>query len=231
MKPKFLPLDETQATAYRDGRMSMVVVPLKEQPPKGYNRGAWYQAPVYGFTKNDPPSSDWWKIRCPFGTPGDQLRLGSAWAVACDLDDCKPTDLHEYDGSGLHDCEPIDFWTAMRQYESYPEYGNWERELIRSHYGKLRSSTQMPQWLRDRMPLVAIRSIECRRVQTIQESDIRRIGSIDCPTTGTYSNCYGYYNGIKYMSNESWVYVFRNYFNQKHKGAWDSNSWCWFVRW
>lgn len=46
---------------------------LRKQSPPGAKRHCWFNAPVYGFTAEDEPASDWWTIRCPYGRPGDRL--------------------------------------------------------------------------------------------------------------------------------------------------------------
>lgn len=57
---------------------------LKKQPPfLARVRHAWFNAPIYGFTDEDVPAANWWKIRCPYGQPGDRLWVReSGWLSA-----------------------------------------------------------------------------------------------------------------------------------------------------
>jgi hypothetical protein len=237
MKPKFLPLDETQANAYRDGRLSLVVVPVAlhdfcESDTIGYawafrvkKNGLWCEM------SNDRLLNSKYN---PFGAPGDQLRLGSAWAVDKAWNDRLPS-------SFAHSCSYV--WSTIQNRYSKNEF---------TELGKLRPSTQMPQLLRDRMPLVTIKSIECRRVHTITEDEAEDCGVPRDANYATHLNrpldpmwcercggegVHGALGHNMGMTEVDCCYcdtsakLFRNYFNRKHKGAWDNNAWCWFVRW
>lgn len=56
-----------------ENRKSQTRRTLREQPPPGFDRHCWFDAPVYGFTDEPEPAANWWTIRCPYGQPGDQL--------------------------------------------------------------------------------------------------------------------------------------------------------------
>lgn len=62
------------------GRKTMTRRVLKKQPPfLARIRHGWFSAPIYGFTDEDCPAANWWKIRCPYGQPGDQLWVRETW--------------------------------------------------------------------------------------------------------------------------------------------------------
>ena len=80
------------------GRKTMTRRVMKPQPPTDSIRGCWYDAPIYGFTCESELAAIWWKIRCPYGKPGDLLWVretylpfdadhvmnGKRWAYAAD---------------------------------------------------------------------------------------------------------------------------------------------------
>ncbi|MEX3764495.1 hypothetical protein [Paraburkholderia phenoliruptrix] len=52
---------------------------VKKQPPDGWDRNCWYSAPVWGWTAQQTPASQWHTVRCPFGEPGDRLWVRETW--------------------------------------------------------------------------------------------------------------------------------------------------------
>lgn len=52
---------------------------VKPQPPADWDRNCWYRAPVWGWTRNEVPSAEWHKVRCPYGQPGDRLWVREAF--------------------------------------------------------------------------------------------------------------------------------------------------------
>lgn len=196
IKSTFITLDKHQADAFHDERLSMLFVPLKKQPPEGYDRGAWYHAPIFGFTSGECPASNWWKIKCPFGQTGDGLVFGSEWATLSSYDRLKPRNI----GFGA----PI----------SCAFFCDGGSDANLRWYGKPRPSIQMPQFIRDRMPRRAIKSIEVRRVNDICFSEVVKLG-------------FGTYDHADMPEMQYWFD--KKY--QSHGASWTANSWCWLVEW
>lgn len=65
--------------AILEGRKTQTRRILKKQPPPGYERHCWYNAPRYGFTHDPAPSDNWHTIKSPFGKIGDILWVRETW--------------------------------------------------------------------------------------------------------------------------------------------------------
>lgn len=91
---------------------------------------------------------------CPFGHPGDTLRLLCTWSVPKEFDKVKPTCLP-------HD---VKIWHLFMGTEK-PEW-----------CGKLRSGRIMPKWMRPQMPTAENNGVRMERLQEITEEDCEKEG-------------------------------------------------------
>jgi len=169
----------------------------------------WYP---YGGAREEPLPQEKIEEACPFGRRGNMLSLGGNWAVPSRYDDVKPSELP-------HDRDLVATELDVRL---SPEFVSLYRHV-----------RHMPKWLREQMPHVKLKDVSLRQIQTIREKELRDWGIIQCPTTGSYSDCYGYWSGFgfgdknKYVSNTSWKTVLKWYLSDKYPGAWEANKWCW----
>ncbi|WP_296100277.1 hypothetical protein [uncultured Agrobacterium sp.] len=62
----------SMVTALLAGRKTQTRRLLPQQPPEGYDRHCWYDAPLYGFTPNEVPSAEWFTVRVP-AVKGDRF--------------------------------------------------------------------------------------------------------------------------------------------------------------
>lgn len=148
-------------------------------------------------------------VKCPYGVPGDRLRLLSTWAVGSGYDGVKPTDLPRMDS--------LKFWSLYDGTEK-PEW-----------CGKLRPGRFMPLWLRERMPLAVNDGVRVERLQDISEADalaegIRQNG--DDPSTATYDlpECDYHYLTARNAYLSLWDSI-----NAKRGYGWAVNPWVWCV--
>lgn len=80
MKERPILFSAPMVRAILEGRKTMTRRALKKQPPfLARVRHTWFNAPIYGFTDEDVPAANWWKIRCPYGQPGDRLWVRETW--------------------------------------------------------------------------------------------------------------------------------------------------------
>jgi hypothetical protein len=160
------------------------------------------------------------QYRCPYGQPGDQLILGTTWAVWAEYDNLKPRDL------------PIgsQIWSYFDSDEK-PE-----------GFGKLRPGRFLPGFLRDRMPNETLKIVRAERVQNITEEDALLEGIIKLD--------HGYFSerpDAKYDSSLPTARLaFANLINRIHGGKnwnlyynddklekpiWYKNPWVWCIGW
>lgn len=65
---------------------------VKPQPPEGIVRHCWYDAPLYGFTKDRDVSADWHIARL-LACKGDRLWVREAWKPHSTFDHLPPRDI------------------------------------------------------------------------------------------------------------------------------------------
>lgn len=168
-KPKEKPIlfSGEMVRAIPDGRKSMTRRVIKPQPdqanwkdPKRRNEWRWAKSVWHGGggmmrvnaygSRND--MVQWLIGHCPYGKPGDRLRLLTSWAVPSEFDELKPSAL-------LRD---VLIWTAFDHLSAHSP--DW-------CMGKMRAGRFMPKFLRPRMPLAEITEVRVERVQEISEDD------------------------------------------------------------
>jgi hypothetical protein len=153
-------------------------------------------------------STQWLLNHCPYGAPGDRVRLLTTWSVHQDLDDLKPLNLPEYEGSGLHDCAPISVWS----YFNSSEKPDW--------CGKLRPGRFLPLYRRDWMPYSELLDVSVEQVQDISEEDAINEGVLPIPGGVNYI-----YTSMPYKSE------FATLWNMIYgPNAWERNDWVWRLK-
>jgi hypothetical protein len=220
MKTTYITFTREMARAYAEGRKRMTRRVIK--PP--------FEILANGYITRRRGNERFCPYPCPYGKRGDQIILGTTWAVPECYDHLKPTELPKYEGTGLHDCMPIDIWSYFDSDEK-PE-----------GFGKLRPGRFLPGFLRDRMPCVTMKIVRAERVQDITEEDALLEGIIKLD--------HGYFSertDAKYDSSLSTARLaFANLINRIHGGKnwnlyynddklekpiWDKNPWVWVLRW
>jgi len=73
MKERPILFSGPMVRALHDGSKTQTRRVVKSQPPIGWDRNCWYSAPVWGWTSQAMPASEWHTVKCPFGEPGDRL--------------------------------------------------------------------------------------------------------------------------------------------------------------
>ena len=92
---------------------------VRPQPPKGWDRHCWFDAPIYGWTYQDQPAGIWHKARCLFGHIGDRLWVREAFLES---------DSYDYE----NDCWRV-FYRATDSGEIEPdrdEGARWQTPLF-----------------------------------------------------------------------------------------------------
>jgi len=55
---------------------------VKPQPPAGFDRGCWFDFPVYGWTNEEPPTDVWHKAKFRYGEVGDRLWVRETHSIS-----------------------------------------------------------------------------------------------------------------------------------------------------
>lgn len=135
---------------------------IKPQPPEGVVRHCWYDAPLYGFTRDHDVSSDWHVARL-LAYKGDCLWVREAWRCNGWATDVATIFYAASEGDG---------YTAMC--EKYPVA---DKRPLRVTTG-WRPSIHMPRWA-SRLTLT-VTDVRIERLQDISEADARAEG---CPVS------------------------------------------------
>jgi len=182
---------------------------VKPQPPADGDRNCGYSAPVWGWTRNEMPSAEWHKVRCPYGQPGDRLWVREAWRSTGDggrCDHMPPRDMqahhvwYEVDGKAPQD------------------------ECV----GKLRRSMFMPRWA-SRITL-EVTEVRVERLQDISDADAIAEG-IESFTDFLPSGHWRRYDKAtfnSYVSSpvDSYASLWESI---NGAGSWEANPWVWAV--
>lgn len=68
-----------------EGRKTQTRRIVKSQPPSGWDRHCWFDAPLYGWTLEPELAQEWHKVRCPYigdeGLNGDRLWVRETWRL------------------------------------------------------------------------------------------------------------------------------------------------------
>jgi hypothetical protein len=219
---KYLTFTREMARAYAEGRKRMTrrVLKVRKQGGKmGHPEPPWqveedgklYYQDEYG---DYHPAEDF----CPYGKPGDQIILGTTWAVPKTYDDMKPTELSPGYGFGPQ-FKPIPIWSYFDSDEK-PE-----------GFGKLRPGRFLPGFLRDRMPRETLKIIRAERVQDITNEEAIREGIFETPREPGF-NCWSTYGILDlYPTPREAFKALWESINAGRGYSWDSNPWVWVLGW
>lgn len=133
------------AFAYVEGRKAQTRRVVKLSDPSGTY--ADYGPDNWPLTEDG--CGDWSKDRCPYGVPGDRLRMLTGWATEARFDEFEPSKL------------PADarIWSWFDG-RSKPAWA-----------GRLRVGRHLPKRLRESMPLAELVSVRVERLNEISEAD------------------------------------------------------------
>lgn len=143
--------------AILDGQKTQTRRIIKPQPIHRQNCEDYVAGWVWRFRGVEyeiGQDSDFWQAEapklCPYGVPGDRLRMLSTWAVHQKYDHLRPLQLNKR----------VRVWTP------------WQDVPKPDQFGKMRPGRFCPLWMRKRwMPLAEITDVRVERVQDISEED------------------------------------------------------------
>ena len=193
---------------------------IKPQPPADIVRHCWYDAPLYGFTKDHDVTNDWHKVRL-LAYKGDRLWVRENAAV-------RHTSWHHEDGetytvSYRADEDDSGVWLGLPAVGGGPRKGKAPTLFpSRSHNvdGSLRwqPSIHMPKWA-SRLTLT-VTDVRVERLQDISEEDAIAEG------------CEQYSSSTKLSRpfNADWKGIYRQGYAElwneiNGAGAWEANPW------
>jgi hypothetical protein len=214
MKTTYVTFKREMARAYAEGRKRMTRRVIKYIPALGDPK-TWCHK--IGSGKFWIAVGNYRKY-CPYGQPGDQIILGTTWAVYCGFDHLKPSELPKdviIDGV----LQPIPIWSYFDS-EEKPE-----------GFGKLRPGRFLPGFLRDRMPRETLKIVRAERVQDITNEEAILEGIFETPRDPGF-DCWSTYGMRDYypMPRDA----FRALWDRINAGrglSWDSNPWVWVLGW
>lgn len=235
MKTTYITLKPDMARAYREGRKCMTRRVIKW--PKwirdcdySINRIAEIinSNEYRGIIKRGNCDGVENQYRCPYGKPGDQIILGTTWAVPKEFDHLKPTELPLTDG-----------WFFEHVVWSY-----FDSDEKPEGFGKLRPARFLPKNLRDRMPRETLTTVRAERVQEISSSDAidEGVGGIltdsKHPLHRDIYKKHGHWTGNEaldidgpYAGAVDAFTTLWNAINLKRGYSWESNPWVWVLGW
>jgi len=161
MKMTYVTLNQEMARAYRGGRKSMMHILIKPQPDPDMKYGGVitmssdrkHEGVHYFYSVDNVFPSKHMYVKCSYGGVGDQLILGTTWAVHEQFDHLRPIDLP------FNSFNPVCTWSYFDG-DDKPD-----------GFGKLRSGRFLPKKLRHHMPAETITVLSAERVQEITEED------------------------------------------------------------
>jgi hypothetical protein len=224
MKTTYITFKREMARAYAEGRKRMTRRVMKPQLPEWANDCKWdeynrlwlYEVSMH---KRIYDRLFGRKLICPYGKPGDQLILGTTWAVPKEFDHLKPTELPFAVDGLLNGVMPIPMWS----YFDSDEKPDW--------FGKLRPARFLPNKLRDRMPRETLKIVRAEQVQDITDEEAIMEGIFETPREPGF-NCWSTHGMREYYPTPR--DAFRALWESINEGrgySWDSNPWVWVLGW
>ncbi|MBD8556340.1 hypothetical protein IFT84_17670 [Rhizobium sp. CFBP 8762] len=210
-----------------DGSKTQTRRIIKPQPPEGFDRHCWYDAPLYGFTRQPIPTCKWHIVRL-HAYKGDRLWVRERWSGVHDFGETPPSERQSYTtpvGPVLRD--EIWYWA-----DGTPDFGDWE---------KPRPGIHMPRWA-SRLTLI-VTDVRVERLQDISEEDAAAEGvPSDDNYAGSFAKEYCHRCGgsglhgafgqnygvieVDCAECETSKLRYRNLWNHINgPGAWDANPW------
>jgi hypothetical protein len=228
MKTTYVTLKPDMARAYREKRKLMTRRVMRVQPPgEGYELAFRFSCTgnnshigKYSWIKSDVIlDRDTRYFKCPYGHRGDQLILGTTWAVPKEYDNLKPAELPVGHLAGLTVMTTSGTGAAFKP---IPIWSYFDGDEKPEGFGRLRRARFFPNKLRDRMPRETLKIVRAERVQDITEDDAWNEGIdmgevMEIPCSGPL--------GVAVFSR-LW-----NSINSDREYSWDSNPWVWCLGW
>lgn len=206
--------------AILDDRKTQTRRAVKSQPPAGWDRHCWFNAPLYGWTDQPSPASDWHTVRCPYGVPGDRLWVReSCWIYGRWVQD------------GLTEKGNIrwSFQTIGREvrYDDPPKAARTKQGG--EHPGFVRRpSIHMPRWA-SRI-LLEVAEIRVERLQAITWDDAIAEGVVDTGRRNGEPWPHCYVPGVTRGYEACAVATFLNLWEHINgDGSVKADPWCWVV--
>lgn len=218
-------MNKTMAHAYIDGCKTQTRRIIKPAPDYEYFNGVLMESGDKKLKRNDVrfgdhpdlhESKNYCYRRCPYGEPGDRLRLLTTWSVHKRYDHLKPSEIPH----------GVTVWSYFDGYEKPKTFG------------KLRPGRFMPNGLSEySMPEAVIGNIRAEGVKDITNKDALAEGIREVTKDGIVKK-YCVYD-LRDHSSEPWGKM-----STSPKGAfsklWDSinekrgypfrkNNWCWVI--
>lgn len=185
--------------AILENRKSQTRRVLKPQPPNDVRRALNHpdDLPFVAFLRN---GEDFWRIKCPYGRPGDRLWVRETW--------CK-VDNREFGG---------DIWIDYRAtpWESAEHPAGWNNAPDDSEALKWRPSIHMPRWA-SRITL-EVTDVRVEKLQDISEEDAQAEGVTPTPDDIPF-----------YGPHKDAFCVLWDSINASRGYSWQSNPWVWSV--
>jgi hypothetical protein len=177
----------------------------------------WDEAPTFCedglwkgryLTGGDNPGVEVMEIRCPYGKPGDILRVHEKWQL-CKTWNEYGKDWHDYVDGKLPNELPFNHYIlyAATDEQLYPKSNGW----------KWRSPIFMKKWA-SRI-ILQVKEIRVERVQDIDERGIIREGL--STRLREHDACVD----LRHKFADHWDSI-----NAKRGFPWLSNSWVWVIR-
>lgn len=228
MTTRSLILSPHEVRAALDGRLGLVVRPVKHKTPCLCGHPLSEHQEAAGYTVLGACGKFFPGVPCPLGVPGDRLCCKETWA---DVNtDSGPALTYRAD-HGLHFCQDDAFPV---EYDRYPgmSFTMWCGDLWRGEPGHTwRRAQHMPAWAsRITMEVVGVR---CVRVQELTEQNVFSCG-FECMDGSALNEGWGNNNEDSH-SQHGWDdprMVLADFWDStyaKRGLGWDSNPWVWAV--
>jgi hypothetical protein len=215
---KYLTFTREMARAYAEGRKRMTRLVIK--PP--------FEILPNGYITRRRGNERFCPYPCPYGKPGDQIILGTTWAVPKDFDHIKPTELplsvngiwrRRNVNGHIHGSMPMPIWSCF----FLDDKPKW--------FGKLRPGRFLPGFLRCRMPCVTIKNIRAERVQDITNEEAILEGIFETPREPGF-DCWSTHGMLDlYPTPREAFKALWESINAGRGYSWDSNPWVWVLGW
>jgi hypothetical protein len=225
---KYLTFKREMARAYADGRKRMTrrVLKVRKQGGKmGHPEPPWqveedgklYYQDEYG---DYHPADDF----CPYGQPGDQLILGTTWAVPREFDHLKPSELPFSVNGLLNGVMPIPIWSYFESYFDSDEKPDW--------FGKLRPGRFLPSKFRNRMPRETLKIVRAERVQDITNEEAILEGIFETPREPGF-DCWSTYGMRDYYPTprDAFRALWDSINDKRHGCSYSENPWIFVIGW
>jgi len=222
MKTRPIILTPAEVLAALDGRLTLVVRPLKKQPPPDTREMG--MSDCRGFCRDFPAETHDWP--CPYGSPGTVLWGREPWQDYCPLWD------GYWCGCGS---KKMQAETHSVVYRADNPQGHLEVEsrlkpgtTIKTSAKKWRPPSNMPKRASRIRRLLT--SVEVRQVQSITIDDIERVGIRDGEEDGFGAGPTAVCDSGDQQFRERFAAFWDTRLAKTPRQKWEANPWAWFLR-